>query len=335
MGKRRVRNLMELHAGEILGYDIRADRRKQARELYGIRVDDRFKDALNQKPDAIIISTPPHRHKEYALIAIKNRIPFFTEVNTMRPVEMQYIINGIKKNQLAAMPSANLAYHPSVVRIRNLIDSGSIGNILSFNYHSGSYLPDWHPWEDLKDYYVYKKETGGGRDQIMWELSWIYQIFGKPKTVTGFTKKKGHFDAKIYDVYDLIIEFKSGVIGHIMVDVIQQPLSRFGEIIGTKGTIKWDYEKKSVFVFNSRNNTWKEFPEKLDYKGYKVEKPKKGIIVKDRGMTESYIDEMKDFITMVSSGRKPEFTFMDEKILLEIMYAAEKSSKKGIHVKIK
>lgn len=329
MGKRRVRNLLEIKVNKILGYDIREDRRNEAKKLYGIEIFNNFNAALDQKPDGIIISTSPETHKEYALLASKNKIPFFTEVNTMSTEDMQEIIDSLKENEIEAIPSSNVMYHPSVVKIENLLNDNKIGKTLVFNFHSGSYLPDWHPWEKLEDYYVFKKETGGGRDQIMWELSWIYQLFGKPKTIFSNTKKMGDFKADIFDVYNLQIEFQNGILGNILVDVIQNPPSRYFEIIGTHGTIKWDYDNRLVKYWNKITKEWILFPEEEDYKGFTKEKPKIGFAKKDEGFVESYIDEMNEFLQIIK-GKKPKFTFEDEKIVLETMFESEISSEKGI-----
>lgn len=329
MGKRRIRNLIELKVDTILGYDERKDRRDESEKLYKINIFDTFERALKENPDGIIISTSPNSHKKYALIASENKIPFFTEVNTMHPNDMQEIINSLEKNQVRATPSSNVMFHPSVVKIQEILNMKKIGKPCVFNFHSGSFLPDWHPWEKLEDYYVFKKETGGGRDQIMWELSWIYQLIGKPKTVFGHTKKMSDFHANIFDVYNLQIEFENNVLGNIIVDVIQIPSSRYCEIIGTKGTIKWDYENKMIKYYDNESKKWILYSESDDYKGYSQEKPKLGFASKDEGFVESYIDEIKEFLEIIK-GKEPKFTFYDEKILLETMFEAEISSEKGI-----
>lgn len=130
MGKRRVRNLLELKVDTILGYDKRDDRRKESKELYKINVFENFESALKENPDGIIISTPPENHKEYALISSENKIPFFTEVNTMHPNDMEKIIESLEKNQVRAIPSSNIMYHPSVVKIQEILAMEKIGGLL-------------------------------------------------------------------------------------------------------------------------------------------------------------------------------------------------------------
>ena len=325
MGKRRVRNLQFLGM-DVVGLDISEERRRQSSDLYGIGTHADIGAALAEKPDAMVISTPPHVHKEYAISSIKHRLPFFTEVNTMPPGDMQEIIDLCSKNGTRGMPSCNVAFHPSVRRIRSLLEGGAIGRPLLAHFHSGAYLPDWHPWEKMSDYYVYKKETGGGRDQIMWELSWLSMLLGRPRTVLGHAKKLGDFDADIFDTYALQMELEGGTLGSVVVDVIQRPPSRHLEITGTSGTIRWDYGARTVVV--SDGGDWSSYPEKDDCHGYPVEQRKPGFASKDVGMTESYIDEMRAFLDVVGGG-SPAFTLEDERDLLKTMYEAEASSETG------
>src|SRR5690349_784051 len=138
MGKRRIRNLLELKAGEIIGYDVRKDRREQAKNLYSIKTIDDFQLGLKMKPDAMIISTPPNLHLKYATIAAKNKIHFFTEVNTIHPDKIRSIIRMIKQNKVIGLPSSTLMFHPSVIKMKKLIGKKQIGKPLIFNLHSGS-----------------------------------------------------------------------------------------------------------------------------------------------------------------------------------------------------
>ncbi len=49
----------------------------------------------------------------------------------------------------------------------------------SYTYHVGQYLPDWHPWEDIKDFFVNDKRTNGNREILVRELPWLTETFGE------------------------------------------------------------------------------------------------------------------------------------------------------------
>jgi predicted dehydrogenase len=79
MGKRRIRNLHFNNQRWIIGYDIRPDRRREAKERYGIKIIDDLKKLSEKDFDAIIISTPPGNHGDYIRLALENQKHFFVE----------------------------------------------------------------------------------------------------------------------------------------------------------------------------------------------------------------------------------------------------------------
>ncbi|MDE1817938.1 MAG: hypothetical protein KGI19_04995 [Thaumarchaeota archaeon] len=70
-----------------------------------------------------------------------------------------------------------------------------------------------------------------------------------------------------------------------MVDVVQRPPGRICEIVRDKGMMKWEYDERLVKINSPDKKKWVEYPEKLDYKGYKIEKPKRGFAIKNTRMT--------------------------------------------------
>jgi predicted dehydrogenase len=77
MGKRRIRNLQYLGEKDIIGYDIRDERREECKQKYRIKTFNDIDKAMDQNPDVLIISTPPNHHIEYEFLAAKNNKHFF------------------------------------------------------------------------------------------------------------------------------------------------------------------------------------------------------------------------------------------------------------------
>lgn len=313
MGKRRVRNLQKHGEDDVIGFDVRKDRAEEASKLYSIKSFTDFEKAVKEKPDVLIISCPPDKHLYYAKFAAEHNLHFFSEVNTEEPEKLLELMRKLKGKKIVAAPSCTMRYHPSVAAIKDLVVSGSLGRPLLLTYHSGENLEDWHPWESITDYYVGKKKTGGGRDQIMFELEWIRWLVGDFSSVMALTTKLSEMDADIYDTYDLVLEAKGGVVANVLVDVIQRPADRILRLVCEKGMIHWDWMSHIVRVYNTSDKKWEEIPERPGYKGYVVE--------------EMYEEEMKQFLRAVKGEEDYPITFENELKLLEIMYAAEKSSK--------
>jgi predicted dehydrogenase len=315
MGKRRVRNLQKNNECDIIGFDTRKDRAVEASNLYEINTFTTFEEAINQKPEIFIISCPPDKHLQYATYAIEHEIHFFSEVNTSAEKEMNQLIQKMENKKIVAVPSCTMRFHPCIKIVKEIIEQKTIGNPLLLTYHSGSNLEDWHPWENVTDYYVGKKETGGGRDQIMFELEWIVWLLGNVKTVRALTTKLSDTKADIFDVYNLILEFENGSISNILVDVIQRPPGRVLKIICQKGIIQWDWMEHIVKIYDTNDKKWTLHYEKEGYDAFPVE--------------EMYEKEILQFILALKNKEKFPTNFKQELKILKIMHQAEKNSEEN------
>jgi len=204
MGKRRLRNLQELGYNDIIGFDIREDRRNNVQIL----TCNTLEDALIHEPDVFIISTPPDHHRIYQEKAIELGIPFFTEASILN--EGLLDIKGVK-----GVPSATMLFNPSIQGIKDFIR-----DIKSFRYYCKSWLPAWHPKEKL-GYYAFNENVNGCKEMIPFELIWITNIFGEIDSIDSISwcsKILGNFN----DYYVFKIRFVSGIEGIVEIDTISE-----------------------------------------------------------------------------------------------------------------
>jgi predicted dehydrogenase len=323
MGKRRIRNLQYLKAGEIIGFDTREDRTKDAEEKYHIRTFTDFDEAMGQNPDALIISTPPDLHAKYAMIAAGNNKHFFTEASVVDE-GMDELIAACEGKRIVAAPSCTMRFNPSIKRIKELIDGGAIGKPLLFTYHSGQYLPDWHPWEDYRKFYVAKRETGAAREIVSFELVWLLWVFGSVDAISCFKGKTSILDADIDDFYQIMMKFKNKVTGHMQIDVVSRVADRSCKIFGDEGAIFWNWGE-GVKVYEANSKHWEEYTEKSGtrVKGYD-----------EKIQEEPYIEEMDSFIKAIRKERKYPYTLEEDRFVLRLLRLAEKSSSEEIHIRI-
>lgn len=322
MGKRRIRNLQELGAEEILGFDPREDRRKEAGDTYQIQTFADFDEAMAKNPDALIISTPPDRHMQYARIAAENGKHFFTEASVVDD-EMEEVIKLCEGRGIVAAPSCTMRFHPSVQLIKELVEQHEIGDILGFTYHCGQYLPEWHPWEDYRSFYVAKRETGGCREIVPFEMVWLTWVLGEAAVISCFKDKLSSLEIDIDDLYQLLVRFKRGTIGHMFVDVISRVPYRTFRMISEQGVIEWVWTEKQVRVFRASDGQWQHYPE--------PESKMEGTFVAPLNM---YVEELNAFIRAAQGDGEYPYTFTEDKRILDLLYAAEKSSDEHIHVRV-
>lgn len=250
MGKRRVRCLLELgvKATEIFGFDTRLDRCEETRDKYSINIMKNINDVDYKNVKGIIVSLPPDKHCEGVKIAIEHNIPAFIEASVILDD-----VNEIKKlntKNLFLAPSCTFRFHPMISIIRDIVFSKKYGKVCNFSYHSGQYLPDWHPWEKVTDFYVGNRLTGGAREIVPYELTWMVEVFGYPDEIKGYFRKTCDVGCDIEDTYVCSLGYKDKV-GTLIVDVVSRYAARNLIINFEKGQIQWRWDKNEIEVYNA------------------------------------------------------------------------------------
>jgi predicted dehydrogenase len=313
MGARRVRCLQALENFEIIGFDLRDDRRKNAEKKYQIKTVSDLAEVKISEFDALIISTPPDKHTHYVKIAIDHEKPAFIEASVVLS-EVIELKNYNKKNIFLA-PSCTLRFHQVIMEITTAIKSDAYGKVTNFSYHCGQYLPDWHPWEDIKDFYVSNRITGGAREIVPFELTWIVDTIGFPLEAKGIFKKTTDLKANIEDSYCFTLIYKN-IAASIVVDVASRYATRSLIINLESAQIRWNWEDGFFKIFEVKNNEWKicKQAEVKVQDGYN-----KNICEK------MYIDEIRSFIDGISDPKKFPNTIDDDIKVLKILEQIENS----------
>lgn len=326
MGRKRVQVLTEQKV-DVFGVDIREDRRQYIENEYGITTFDRFEKGLEIKPDFLIICNKPNEHLYYVKFGLENGIHTFSEENCVSEFTLmdEVIRLSESKKSIVAAPSCSFRHHPCVQRIKKLIDDGILGdkNKGFITYHCGSYLPDWHTYEQVSDYYVKDKETGGGRDMIVFEYEWLQWIFGDVKSVVANTQKYSEYEADIFDTYQIISDFKGGNTASVAIDVLLRWSNRYFRYITELGEINWDYNSHYINVYDARDGKWNIIPEAPisgPYKGW--------------NQMDMYRDEIRHFIDSVQGKAEYCTNYRNEKHLSLITLASEESSRTGVKIDI-
>lgn len=326
MGRRRIRNLLAngIKKEHIFGFNISKERCLSVGKEYNIKTTNDFKKANKDfAPDVLIISTPPNVHDKYFLYAIKNKKHFFVEHPTTDK-GYGHLLAKTPKGMIG-VPSNSWRFNPSVKKIKELIEIGTIGKVLAFQYHLGQYLPDWHPWEDFKKVYFSKKETGACREMFAFELGWLTFALNlsKVKSISGITKKLSDLDMDADDFYSAVLNFKNGVSATIIIELLSRKPSRNLRIIGTQGVLEWDWLDYTIKIHKSRTDS-------------KLISLNKGRNEKNYVTTEDMYEEEIDLFLKAIEGKKPfPFTFKENHHFLKALFALEKSSKTGKVIPIK
>ena len=322
MGKRRVRNLIALgYKDNIAGFDPRKDRTNEASQ-YEIETFNNFEEAIKRyNPDAFIISTPPNLHMKYAYYATMHNISCFIEASVVDADKILNLSREIKKSPIIMAPSCTMRYYPAPQKIKSLVKDGTIGKVLNFNYQTGQYLPDWHPWENIEEFYVSNPDTGGCREIVPFELTWLNDIFGDCKPLACVRRKLTDVSANIEDIYHCLLEYPNNILGNLTVEVISRPkATRDIRILGSKGEIVYSGDTNTLKYINTKMKEW-------------------SIISFDKGTVEDgyinpeepYINEMKDFVESIKNIKQGKDSLYpnsleDDYKILQTLYKLEEIS---------
>ena len=181
--------LCDTNPGRLAYYSRRAtDAQAKAPRTY--LASDFDKMIREQRPDALIVTTPDSSHSDYLVRALDAGIDVITEKPmTTDAAKVQAILDATKRNQRHARVTFNYRYAPYRTQIKEMLMAGEIGDILSVDFtwllntvHGADYFRRWHS----------NKATSGGLmvhkathhfDLINWWLSDV------PKSVQAVGKR--------------------------------------------------------------------------------------------------------------------------------------------------
>jgi predicted dehydrogenase len=249
MGRRRVRCLQQHGVDAIAGFDTRADRRERAAREYGIAVREQLAADDLRAFDVVVISTPPDQHHTAIEWSIAAGKPCFVEASVIR-APLPALDERARAKGVLVAPSCTLRFHSAIRDITQVVQSGRYGKVCNFSYHCGQYLPDWHPWEKVTDYYVSNPLTGGAREIVPFELTWMVDAFGWPQQVQGMKLRTADVGAPIDDTYAALLRF-DGFVGSLVVDVVARQAVRKLTLNFERASLSWDWDSGTVRIYEA------------------------------------------------------------------------------------
>lgn len=299
MGKRRIRLLHQIDEKmEILGIDSRQDRANEVREKYDIRCIGSMKD-LPENIDCAFVCTSPQYHADIIRECLKRDCHVFSEINLIDDGYEENVQMAKEKGKVLFLSSTPL-YKAEMQYIDCEVKKSK--KELVYNYHVGQYLLDWHPWDNLKEFFIGKKETNGCRELLAIELPWLQNTFGKIVDVHVIKRKITSLQIDFPDTYMVQVEHENGNIGSLLIDVVSRQAVRHLEVVGEDIYIRWDGTSDSLYQRNMQNG--------------KLENIDMGENVHEYGYTAlineyAYLKEIQEFFDVIK-GKAAEYGFEED-----------------------
>ena len=308
MGKRRLRLLKEFDSNiEIFGVDSNKERAGQVSEEFNIIVYDSLTSVYEkQKPDCLFVCTSPLAHHSIIKQGLELGMNIFTEINVVAD-GYEELIKLAKEKNLKLFLSSTMNYQADVNYIINAVKDSK--QKVSYSYHVGQYLPDWHPWENYKSFFVNNKRTNGCREILAIQMPWIVKCFGEIEEVKSIGGSISELNLNYPDTLIILIKHKNGNMGTFFVDVVARKAVTDLTIEGNDLFISWKGSNDSLFVLDLES---KELNQVELYKSTTHINGYSNLIIE-----EPYLEEIKEFFNYVENNKQPIYTFEDDKVVLD------------------
>ena len=277
-----------------------------------------FKEAA-KNCDVAFICVPTHLHNQTI-----NKILTYTKCHFYieKPLSSEIkdclkTLKKIKKIKKKVGVGYMLVNHPLILNAKSLIEKKVIGKPIFARAECGFYLPNWHPWEDYRKFYMAHKNQGGGvLLDTSHEINYLQRLFGNVTNVQGIVGKFSNLEITSDDLALSILKFKkNNLIGHVHLDLLQFDKSRSFKVIGTKGVIEGSLVTNTLRIFT--NNKKKAIEKKINY-----------------NFNNIYITQLRQLWALINNKKSNLCNGEEAYHTMQIIEAIRKSNKSGKKIKI-
>jgi predicted dehydrogenase len=333
-GQRHVRNLRHLLGDKakisvwrVRGLDLVLDNQLNAvfgrrpEDAYALTVHKTLDEALEGKPDVVIVANPISEHLRIGIAAIKAGCHVFIEKPLSHSWDGVEELLGMTRSQgRIGYVGYQMRFHPGLRMVKRSVEDGLIGKVISAHFHYGEYLPGMHPYEDYRTSHAARLDQGGGVIRALsHDLDTAQWLFGMPRRVFAFGGHLSGLEIDVEDTAAIVLECGRG--GRhfpvsVYLDFVQQPPRRTCEVVGERGTIRWDYYDQSVSYYDPRDGQWRRE------------------VLKGFERNQLFLDEMTNFLQAIEGREEPVIPLEEGAKTLKIILAALGSLKTGQTVEV-
>lgn len=301
MGKRRARLLRQTGWEiSVLGVDTSETRRNDAlNNDFDAVFFDIESACVSLKPSIAFVCTSPLSHFSVINTCLDNRMHVFSELN-LTSEGYTKLINKARNYNLILFLSSTLLYRKDLDYIINTVKEKRVNYI----YHVGQYLPDWHPWESYKNYFVSDKRTNACREILAIDLPWLIRAMGDVTNINVVCDKISQLDIDFPDNYFINLKHSTGSKGLLCVDIIcRKPVRRL-EIFSEEININWSGTPETLTSYNLDTREI----QKIDTYVNVEQNNKYSVNI----IENAYMDEIYSFISTIAGDGQPRYSFQDD-----------------------
>lgn len=329
IGRRHFRNLVAL--GETDLVLLRSHRATLPDdELAGYPVESDIHTALQKhSPEAVVVANPTALHLDVAIPAAKAGCHVLLEKPVSHSLErLDVLQKTAEKSGSKILVGFQFRYHPTLNKARELIQQGTLGQILAVHAHWGEYLPNWHPWEDYRQSYAARADLGGGVIRTLTHpLDYLRFLLGEVDALHSFNGHISPLEVDVEDAAEIGLKFACGAIGGLHLNYFQRPPVHRLEIVGSSGTLRWDNADGILHAYklSAAFGTWSADPPAPIVETFAPPA--------DFERNQLFVAQTRHFLETARGESEPVCTLADGIRALELALAALRSSREDVIVR--
>lgn len=205
-----------------------------------------FETALKTRPDIIWLCTPTQFHAEQTIVALESGTHVFCEKPMSDSLENA---RKMKKASDSSGKVLNIGYMlhflPAMIRLRELIQNKTLGNILHIHARVGTYITLVN---SLSRYQAH--QTGSLFLDYSHQPDIFYWLTGEtPKTVFVTAFQAGEIELSSNpNVAIIVCEYESRLVSTLHLNYVQMPQRHDYEITGDKAWAALDFETGEIKI---------------------------------------------------------------------------------------
>lgn len=290
IGRRHLRNLNLMpKPHELLAYDPSEGALEIARQESGVQGYSSLATIWEARPEIAFITSPSELHVEHALAAVRQGCHVFIEKPLSHSIAgIQELENALKETGQFAMVGCNMRFHPGPATVKRLLSEQAIGTPIAARIQCGSYLPRWRPAQDFRKSYSASVEQGGAILDCIHEIDLALWYLGPARLLGAAYVPASSIGLSTDGLAELILKHESGILSNVHLNFIQRDYRRTCQIIGTEGTLYWDFAARRVDHFGPEGNVVATYPEPEAWQA-----------------NQMYVDEIAHFLDRIAQGQPP------------------------------
>ena len=257
----------------------------------------------NDDIKGVVIAAPAEMHYEITkrcLLAGKDVL--VEKPLALKVKEGEELVEIAKNNKRILMIGHILQYHSAVIKLKELIDKGELGQIR----------------------YIYSNRLNIGKlrteENVLWsfaphDISLIIMLMGGEEPIRVEAHGGSYLNEGIFDTTITNVDFKNGVKGHVFVSWLHPFKEQKLVVVGSEQMAVFDdVSKEKLFLY----------PHKIQWEKGKIPVAKKeDYIIVDLELKQPLEEELKHFIDCIKTRKTPKTDGVEGLTVLKVLEEAQ------------